>query len=472
MDNHRQDVTISLTNIGWGILVKLDIMSQFKKFQWTYLIPLPIILLFLLYFLPINFSWRVSKAQDLIKTAYQDDQQIYLAKDLSVYHVQELLNITNRLADETGQVLQEEADTIYRKYRNLHTIKELAQIEDQDIEAIDPESLRLNEQLTIDYWNQHGQLLVWKERDAFTDKIDDLYRSVSKMWKPVARIEESLSAFPDKLPEDENQLEKILDDMIALDETFQSCQHLEHCQFLAQDRASLLNAYLKDMEVKQAKSSYSKPILDRLYQNDIFFSQIKDTNLDHRPKVAVTFDDGPNEDFTPQVLDILDEYGVKGTFFVVGRNVDQVPHIAQEILKRGHDIGNHSYSHPTFLEMTDDEVLWEINATQDIIENHTGYRPKYYRMPFGDGGKRVYDLIDNMTSIMWNTDTYDWGLETAEEIYDYTLPLFHDDMLVLMHDTSQKSVDAFALLIETLVEENYKFVGPDDLNYDERYREL
>lgn len=122
--------------------------------------------------------------------------------------------------------------------------------------------------------------------------------------------------------------------------------------------------------------------------------------------------------------------------------------------------------------MTDDEILWEINATQDIIENHTGYRPKLYRMPFGDGGRHVYELIDNMTSTMWNTDTNDWYFETPEEIYEYTLPQFDRDMLMLMHDTSQKSVDAFEQILQALVDQNYKFVSPNELEFNERYREI
>lgn len=455
-----------------GDIVKLDMLSHIKKYKLVFLMVIPVIFIFVLYFAPINFSWRVSRAQDLLDAAYQDPDHVYLAEDLSAYHVQEVINVVHRLGDQTGQDLQAQADNLYRKHRNWNMIKNIADIEGQDVQDLDPESLDLNPKLSLAYWEENGQLVVWGERDAFTDKIDDLYRALAKTMKKITSIDEVLAQIPADLPDNEDQLGQVLDQLIELEEAFQACDHIEECQVLAQDQSVILDRYLAEMQVKQDQVSYSKEILDRLYQHNVFFTLIKDTNLDHRPKVVLTFDDGPNEDFTPQVLDILDEYGVKGTFFVVGRNVDQVPHIAQEILERGHEIGNHSYSHPAFSTMTDDEVLWEINATQDIIENHTGYRPKYYRMPFGDGGKRIYELIEDLTSIMWNVDTYDWGLESAQEIYDYTLPLFKDEMLVLMHDTSQKSVDGFALLIKALVEQNYQFVGLEDIEYAERYREF
>ena len=134
-------------------------------------------------------------------------------------------------------------------------------------------------------------------------------------------------------------------------------------------------------------------------------------------------------------------------------------------------IGNHSYSHPNFDDISDEEVLQQINWTQEIVEEATGYLPTMYRMPFGAGGLRVVQLLPELTSITWNLDSLDWQLQDAQAIFDRVIPMLSNDTLLLMHDTSQTSVDALALLMPVLVERGYEFVFPDQLIYQNRYYE-
>ena len=431
-----------------------------------------LIILMSIYFLPMNLPHRVSRAQQLIDEMYVDDQKVFLSDKVTAYKVQEALNIVNRLSGETGDKLRKEIETIHVKFRNFQIVDELVQ--ESYAEIMDPtlKTVTFDPNLEFSKMADRKGLYFWTEKDAFTEQIDYVHGLIQSTWQPIAEAHEALAQLPKEISKDNEQLSQDLDKLIEINGVLSSIDKEAYGQKLKKTHQTLIDDYLKQMQAQEEKSSFNDTIFTQLYKNDIFFKKIEGTKLDHRPKVALTFDDGPNEDFTPQVLDILDKHQVKATFFVVGRDVDNYPHIAQEIVERGHDIGNHSYSHPTFLEMTDDEVLWEINATQDIIENHTGYRPSLYRMPFGDGGERVYKLIDNMTSTMWNIDTNDWYFDTPQEIYDYTRPQFDKDMLILMHDTSQKSVDAFEIIIESLIEERYVFVHPDQLEYKVRYREL
>lgn len=218
-------------------------------------------------------------------------------------------------------------------------------------------------------------------------------------------------------------------------------------------------------------NSYTEATMLQIQENPALLTLLKDTPLNQRPKIALTFDDGPNEEFTPQILDILNQYGAKGIFFVYGAYVEQYPDMARRIINEGHLIGNHSYSHPNFDDISDEEVLQQINWTQEIVEEETGYLPTMYRMPFGAGGLRVVQLLPEITSITWNLDSLDWQLQDAQAIYDRVIPMLSHDTLLLMHDTSQTSVDALALLMPVLVERGYEFVFPDQLIYQNRYYE-
>ena len=447
---------------AWIKINKKRIWYGFALFLTTILV--------ILYFVPMNFPSRVQRAQALMNEIYQDEQEIYLAENVTIHKIQDLMNVTNRLAGDVGQDLQTKANLALCKFRNLQKIKYFVDSQHTDINNPKLEQVSLNAELSPELWAKHKDLYVWPVQDAFTQQIDHIYELVEEAWLPLNQAHQLVNDLADLPAKDNQQVLKQVQTMLNIEELLNQAADQGLKEKINQQYLQKVDHYMQSM--LQDPDKFSDQILSNLYQADAVLPYIMDTPLDYRPKVAVTFDDGPNEDFTPQILDILDKYQIKATFFVVGRNVDQVPQVAQEINARGHDIGNHSYSHPTFLEMTDDEILWEINATQDIIENHTGYRPKLYRMPFGDGGRHVYELIDNMTSTMWNTDTNDWYFETPEEIYEYTLPQFDRDMLMLMHDTSQKSVDAFEQILQALVDQNYKFVSPNELEFNERYREI
>lgn len=174
-------------------------------------------------------------------------------------------------------------------------------------------------------------------------------------------------------------------------------------------------------------------------------------------------------EYTPQILDILAEYDIKATFFVYGAYVDENPEMARRIVEEGHILGNHSYSHPDFSQISDEEVLQQIEWTQESIYDATGYEAFLYRMPFGAGGPRVVNLLSDYTSIIWNLDSLDWHLQDANAIYENVMANMSNDALILMHDTGQYTVDAVARFVPELVERGYEFVSPMEMDFQHRF---
>lgn len=232
-------------------------------------------------------------------------------------------------------------------------------------------------------------------------------------------------------------------------------------------------AYLDDLgEVivdEYTTEYFQQEFVNEMYQVDSLASRFERTAMDPGKLVALTFDDGPNEEYTTQVLDILDEHNVLGTFFVMGAYVDESPDVAREIVERGHLIGNHTYNHPDLAAETEEEVLKQFRWTTESIYDETGVTPHLFRLPFGSGGPREIELAGDMTSIMWNTDSQDWALQDAQAIFEHVKQHQQHHMVLLMHDTAQYTVDALELIIPYLKEEGYRFVSPTSLDYYRRF---
>jgi peptidoglycan-N-acetylglucosamine deacetylase len=126
--------------------------------------------------------------------------------------------------------------------------------------------------------------------------------------------------------------------------------------------------------------------------------------------VALTFDDGPDPLYTPQVLELLKTMDVKATFFVVGSKVDRHPEIVAQIAADGHTIGNHSYSHRNLTRLSTFQLVLEIDRTQDAIERACGQRPHLFRPPRGMGSPELFRLLAerDMTLALWSKSSYDW----------------------------------------------------------------
>jgi polysaccharide deacetylase family sporulation protein PdaB len=185
-------------------------------------------------------------------------------------------------------------------------------------------------------------------------------------------------------------------------------------------------------------------------------------------KIALTFDDGPHPRYTREILDILDEYHIPATFFFVGENVSYYSDTAREVAKRGHEIGNHTYSHPCASKQSEKALREELAKCDDIIKSVTGITPKLFRPPQGSWNQRVYDIARerDYSVILWDLDTLDWAKTPSDKIAKYILENAKSGNIILMHDYHSggcTTTDALRMFIPNLIEEGYQFVTVSEL---------
>jgi peptidoglycan-N-acetylglucosamine deacetylase len=189
--------------------------------------------------------------------------------------------------------------------------------------------------------------------------------------------------------------------------------------------------------------------------------------------VVLTFDDGPTAPFTEQILDILTEHKVPATFFLCGRNVERHPEIARRIVREGHTIGNHTYSHPLLLLRSRKFITGEIDRAQEAIERATGVRPSLFRPPYGARWFGLMPILKarGLTMVMWSAAGYDWKYRT-QEIIKATTHGIRSGSVMLLHDGREcrppegidrsSTVEALPTIIRKAIEAGLKFVPIED----------
>lgn len=188
-------------------------------------------------------------------------------------------------------------------------------------------------------------------------------------------------------------------------------------------------------------------------------------------KVALTFDAAWGDNYTLGILDILDKHNIKGTFFLVGFWVDEHPDHVKEIAKRGHEIGNHSTNHPYMSQLSDDEIIKELEITSDKIEDLTGKRPTLFRPPFGDYDDRVINLCreKGYYVIQWDVDSLDWKELGVQPVVDRVTRNVRNGSIVLFHNNAKYILEFLPVIIERLKAEGYEFVTVSDLIYKDDF---
>jgi peptidoglycan/xylan/chitin deacetylase (PgdA/CDA1 family) len=186
--------------------------------------------------------------------------------------------------------------------------------------------------------------------------------------------------------------------------------------------------------------------------------------------VALTFDDGPDPRFTPGILDSLDQYGVKATFFEIGRNMVKHPDIVKEVLRRGHVIGNHTYTHPHNIEAdTQAQISSELERCEKVIEKMTGRRAHLFRPPRGLVDGTVFTVAEEQgyKTILWTVCADHHDAPTPEDMAARVLKHIRPGAIILAHDgqfcTRWKDVAATPLIIQELKKRGYRFVTVPEL---------
>ena len=184
--------------------------------------------------------------------------------------------------------------------------------------------------------------------------------------------------------------------------------------------------------------------------------------------IALTFDDGPHKKYTEEILDILDEYSIKATFFVVGVCAEKYPEIIAREIMEGHEIGNHTYSHLHLRNANISEIAGEIDKTEQLLMQNNGYSTTLFRPPEGVCNERVRSVAKDMnySLVLWTVDTKDWVPSSCESIVNSVLGSVDGGEIILMHDYvvgKSNTPDALRIIIPKLLEEGYTFVTVSEI---------
>lgn len=186
-----------------------------------------------------------------------------------------------------------------------------------------------------------------------------------------------------------------------------------------------------------------------------------------QPVIAITFDDGPDPVLTPRLLDLLKESGIHATFFMVGRNVAAFPAIVRRMVAEGHEVANHSWSHPLLTSLGQQSVESQLRRTHDAIVKACGVAPLLYRPPYGAIGISQRARIEKSfayPAILWDVDPLDWQKpRSAQKVYDRILAQTKPGSIILCHDIHETTVAAMPVVLNDLKARGYAFATVSQL---------
>jgi peptidoglycan/xylan/chitin deacetylase (PgdA/CDA1 family) len=185
-------------------------------------------------------------------------------------------------------------------------------------------------------------------------------------------------------------------------------------------------------------------------------------------EVALTFDDGPHPLFTPLVLEVLRRYGVPATFFCVGLNAHAYPELVAQTADAGHQVANHTWSHPYLPDLRRDELLRQVDATNEALAKVTGGSNTLVRPPYGARTPELLSWLaeSGSTTVLWNVDANDWAAPGTDAVVDNVTSGVTGGSVVLMHDAGgdrSQTVEALPRIVEDLLARDYRLVTIDQL---------
>ncbi|MEZ0388062.1 MAG: polysaccharide deacetylase family protein [Verrucomicrobium sp.] len=184
------------------------------------------------------------------------------------------------------------------------------------------------------------------------------------------------------------------------------------------------------------------------------------------PYIAMTFDDGPHPSNTPRLLNILKERNIKATFYVVGQMAREYPNIIRRILAEGHEIGNHTYTHPILTNVSDDRIRKELGDTHKALVDIAGYHPRTMRPPGGGTNARLKQWFHDeygYSTIMWSVDPNDWKRPGVSVVTSRLVNGARPGGILLAHDLHAPTIDAMPGTLDQLLAKGFRFVTVSQL---------
>lgn len=185
--------------------------------------------------------------------------------------------------------------------------------------------------------------------------------------------------------------------------------------------------------------------------------------------VAITFDDGPNPIYTPQILEIFSEVGGKATFFMIGEQMKKNPEIVNKVANLGHEIGNHTFSHARLSQLKTTECLAEIEGNEKLIEELTGHKPVVFRPPFLDYNDDTISILKRKSySVIGaqNIEAQDWEQPGVEHIVTKSKTVVKNGSILIFHDgygDRSQTIEAVRIVVAELLSQNYQFITVSEL---------
>jgi peptidoglycan/xylan/chitin deacetylase (PgdA/CDA1 family) len=184
------------------------------------------------------------------------------------------------------------------------------------------------------------------------------------------------------------------------------------------------------------------------------------------PYIAMTFDDGPHQTLTPKLLDLAAQKKIKLTFFVLGENVERHPEILKRAVAEGHEIGDHTWSHPNLAKSSQEKVRSELQRTDDLIRQTVGFRPKIMRPPYGSLSAKQREWVHETFGynvILWDVDPLDWKEPGPAIVARRIISQARPGSIILSHDIHAQTIEAMPGVFDALLAKGFKFVTVSEL---------
>ena len=238
------------------------------------------------------------------------------------------------------------------------------------------------------------------------------------------------------------------------------------------------NEYILDIKGKSNQLSDSAWASMQKWRNDIvLFAKSRDNVYINGPdekRIALTFDDGPDEVITPAIIEILANYHVKGNFFFIGSKVNKYPDVVKDAFKNGNLVLSHSFNHVELTNLGTEAIRLEIDQAGKAIKSVIGKEPAILRTPYGDTDEKVANVSkqEGYSIVLWSIDTLDWSQRDSKNIIRNVVDNLRNGDIILMHSDSDKSETKIALplLIEELQKRNVQIVDLETLLHVKAYQ--